>query len=101
MLWAVMGWPKLPFLLNHSIFFMAHSIKEMYQYKGLYGDDIIIAALKNKFKSVVYTNKSIPGPGSPCKPSSQVADGLIIKRLIFHRNNEITAITQHGNLKFF
>lgn len=73
----------------------------MYQYKDLYGDQVIIEALKKKFKSVVYTNKSIPGEGSPCKPSSQVADGLIIKRLIFHRNNEVTAITQHGNLRFF
>lgn len=77
------------------------TIKAMYKFRDLYGDDIIMGELKTRYKTVAYTNKSTPTPGSPCKPSSQVAEGLIIKRLIFHRNDEITAITNHGNLKFF
>lgn len=78
-----------------------HSIKEMYQYKDLYGDAVILTALQTKYKTVAYTNKSIPGNGSPCRSSKDIALNLNIKKLIFHRNNEITAITNHGNLRFF
>lgn len=78
-----------------------HTIKEMYQYKDLYGDANILIALQTKYKAVAYTNKSIPSQGSPCRSSKDIALNLNIKKLIFHRNNEITAITDHGNLRFF
>lgn len=77
------------------------TIKTMYKFRALYGDEIIIGELKTRYKTVAYTSKAIPAPGGPCKPSSEVAADVIIKRLIFHRNDEITAITQHGNLRFF
>lgn len=73
----------------------------MYQYKDLYGDETILIALQTKYKAVAYTNKSIPTQGSPCRSSKDIALNLSIEKLIFHRNNEITAITNHGNLRFF
>lgn len=77
------------------------AIKEMYRYKDLYGDENIILALKKAFKAVAYTNKAIPGPGSPCRNSADVANDLKITKMIFHHNNEITALTNQGNLRFF
>jgi hypothetical protein len=76
-------------------------IKEIYKDLDLYGSEILIALLKKKFKSVAYTKKSIPTPGSRCKASRLVSDTLKINRLIFHENGDITAFTDLGNLKFF
>lgn len=81
---------------------MKQEIKRNYQhYFDLYGSGVFIQMLKKGYKSVCYTNKAIPGPGSPCRNSSDVLDNLEIKKAIFHRNNEVTIFTDNGNLRFF
>lgn len=77
------------------------TIKEMYKYIDLYGSANILIALQNQYKAVAYTNKSIPGGGSPARSSKDISLTLKISKLIFHRNNEVTAITNNGNLRFF
>lgn len=77
------------------------TIKEIYKDLDLYGSDILINALKDKFKAVAYTNKSVPSQGSPCRSAKDIAKGLIVNRLTFHKNGEITAFTNNGNLRFF
>jgi hypothetical protein len=67
----------------------------------LYGSDIMLAALKLEYKAVAYTNKSIPSQGSPCRSSADIAPDLLISKVIFHKNNEVTIFTNHGNLRFF
>ena len=78
-----------------------HSLKEMYKYIDLYGSEAILLALQNKFKAVAYTNKSIPSQGSPCRSSKDISLKLSISKMIFHKNGEVTAITNNGNLRFF
>lgn len=67
----------------------------------LYGSTVMLAALKQQYKAVAYTNKSIPSQGSPCRSSADIASNLAISKVIFHKNNEVTIFTQHGNLRFF
>jgi len=76
-------------------------LRAMYNNLDIYGSDVFLTALKWSYKSVAYTNKSIPGQGSPCRSSKDIADNLTINRAIFHKNNEITVFTNHGNLRFF
>lgn len=77
------------------------SIRETYKHLDLYGSEIMLTQLKKQFKTVCYTEKSIPTPGSPCKPSTLVSNELQIQKAIFHNSGEITIKTQHGFLKFF
>ena len=77
------------------------SIKEIYKYLDLYGDSLLIQVLKGQYKKVAYCDKSIPGGGSPCKDSNKVREDLKMKRASFHRNNEVTILTECGNLRFF
>jgi len=67
----------------------------------LYGSDIMLSALKKQYKAVAYTKKSIPTQGSPCRSSADIAPDLKISKVIFHKNNEVTVFTDHGNLRFF
>ena len=67
----------------------------------LYGSEVMLTALMNEYKAVAYTNKSIPGPGSPCRSSKDISLTLKVNKVIFHHNNEVTACTDHGNLRFF
>lgn len=67
----------------------------------LYGSDVMLSALKQQYKAVAYTNKSIPSQGSPCRSSADIAPNLVISRVIFHKNNEVTVFTNNGNLRFF
>lgn len=77
------------------------TIKNIWSDIDLYGWPVLLAELQNKFKAVAYTNKSIPSQGSPCRSSKDIADNLSVQKLVFHRNGEITAFTNHGNLRFF
>ena len=78
------------------------TIKKEYRlYRDLYGDSVFIGMLKNAFKSVCFTDKSIPSAGSPVRSSKAVKDDLRVNKAIFHRNNEITIFTDNGNLRFF
>lgn len=78
------------------------AIKNNYKhYFDLYGSEIFIAMLKNAFKNVCYCDKAIPGAGSPVQNSRAVREDLTIKKAIFHHNNEITILTDKGNLRFF
>jgi len=78
-----------------------NTIREIYKCLDLYGSEVLLTALKDKYKAVAYTNKSIPSQGSPCRSSKDIASGLIVNKAIFHHNNEITVFTNHGNLRFF
>ncbi len=66
------------------------TIKDIYSNIDLYGAKVFITALKDKFKSVCYADKSIPSPGSPTMESIFVREDLNVKKAIFHKNNEIT-----------
>jgi hypothetical protein len=67
----------------------------------LYGSEVMLIALRNKYKAVAYTKRSIPGPGSPCRSSKDISLALTIRKVIFHNNNEVTVYTNHGNLRYF
>ena len=67
----------------------------------LYGSDVMLTALKQQYKTVAYTRKSIPTQGSPCRSSANIAANLAISQVVFHRNNEVTIFTNNGNLRFF
>jgi len=76
-------------------------IKDIYNNLDLYGSTVLIMALKNKFKGVAMCLKSIPSAGSMCGKSTNVKDNLTVNKAIFHRNNEVTILTDKGNLRFF
>jgi hypothetical protein len=77
------------------------ALKDTYKHIDLYGSEVFLTQLKKHFNRVSYTNKTIPGPGSPCKPADSIAVDLKVERAIFHDNNEVTVFTQHGNLRFW
>lgn len=66
------------------------TLTDIYKDIDLYGGTVFIKALKSKYKTVCTTEKSIPGPGSPCSDSKFIREDLQVKRAVFHRNNEVT-----------
>ena len=81
---------------------MYETIKNNWQKFGnLYGNETFIIMLKKAYKNVSYCQKTIPYDGSPSTKSERVKEDTNIQKMVFHRNKEITIITEYGNLRFF
>ena len=66
------------------------TIRDIYKNIDLYGNEVFIVALKEKYSGVSYREKSIPSEGSPATKSARIRQDLKVDKVIFHQNNEVT-----------
>lgn len=78
------------------------SLKEIKDYADLYGWHVTVLRLKKLFTSVSWAKNSKPGPGSLTLPVEKLKgnNDTLIKKVILHKNEELTLVTNQGWLRF-
>jgi hypothetical protein len=76
---------------------MKQTLKDIVQNLDLYGEPVLIEALKKQFSHVSYTLKAkkIPTCGSICRQSKDItpSNDLKIERVIFHKDGKVSILT--------
>ena len=77
-------------------------LKEIKDYSDLYGWAITVSELKKTFSLVSWAKNSIPTLGSRTFDTDRLNDNnrTTIKKVIIHRNGELTLVTSRGWLRF-
>ena len=77
-------------------------LKEIKDYADLYGWAVTVTALKKQFALVSWAKSSKPTAGSLTLPTNKLNENndTEIHKVILHRNNELTLVTNQGWLKF-
>jgi len=78
------------------------TLKELKKYADLYGWPIAVKYLKKRFTLVSWAKNSRPTAGSLTWPTERLSENYNpkIKKVILHRNNEITLINSDGWFRF-
>lgn len=73
------------------------TIKDIWNYKDLYGQDLLISALKTNYTHVSFTRnaKTLPKEGSQCRSTKNLkpSNDFCISKLIFHKDGAVTIVT--------
>lgn len=82
-----------------------NTIKSIFNSIDLYGNDVLITAIKQKYEYISYTKngKTLPKDGSRCFQTSKltVQNDVKFTKLIEHKNGAITLKTEQGYLVIF
>lgn len=77
------------------------TIKQIAKDLDLYGQDVLMAALKNQFSHVSFTRnaKTMPKCGSECRETKSIkpAKDMKIEKVIFNRNGAVTIKTAQNH----